>query len=77
MIAYNIGAPDLTDGVYVFEEGPVCNYPEVVTVTNLPSFMMHNEQTSDFTIAQNPDLNLIGSYTVSVRSEIKVPDDYT
>ena len=37
--------------------------------------MQHNEATSDFTIARNSDLSLIGSYTVSVRSEILIPDD--
>ena len=48
-----------------------------MTVTNLPSFANHNEATSDFTIPQNNDLDLIGEYTVTLRSEIQVPDDYT
>ena len=67
----------MTDGNYIFDEDPVCNYPEIVTVTNLPSFAKHNEATSDFTIPQNNDLDLIGEYTVTLRSEIQVPDDYT
>ena len=33
--------------------------------------------SSDFTIPQNNDLDLIGEYTVTLRSEIQVPDDYT
>ena len=38
VISYNVGAPDLTDGYYVFDESPTCNYPETVTLTNLPDF---------------------------------------
>ena len=37
--------------------------------------MQHNEATSDFKIARNSDLSLIGSYTVSVKSEIFIPAD--
>ena len=77
LIIYNIGAPDLTDGLYVFDEDPVCNYPETVTLTNLPTWSIHNEPASDFTIPLNSDLDLIGEYTVTLRSEIQVPDDYT
>ena len=76
-IVYNIGAPSLTDGLYVFDEDPVCNYPETVTLTNLPAFVTHNEASSDFTIPQNNDLSLLGDYPVTLRSEICVPDDYT
>ena len=67
----------MTDGHYIFDEDPVCKYPETVTVTNLPAFATHNEPSSDFTIPQNNDLDLIGEYTVTLRSEIQVPDDYT
>ena len=75
-IIYNIGAPSLTDGSYFFDEDPACNYPETVTLTNLPSFVEHNTQSSDFTIAKNDDLNIIGAYTVTIRSEIQKPDDH-
>ena len=47
------------------------------SVTNLPAFVTHNEGTSDFTIAKNSDSDLIGEYTVTVHSEIRVPNDYT
>ena len=77
VIEYNIGAPQVTDGFYVFDEDPVCNYPETVTIINLPNFASHSEPSSDFTIPQNSDLNLIGAYTVTIKSEIQVPDDYT
>ena len=53
-ISYNIGAPDLLNvGPYVFDENPVCNYPELVTLTNLPVFVTHNAPISDdFTVLQ-------------------------
>ena len=78
-ISYNIGAPDLLNvGPYVFDEDPVCNYPEIVTLTDLPVFVTHNAPASDdFTVLQNSDLSLIGSYVVTIRSEISVPDDHT
>ena len=50
-ITYNIGDPALTDGLYAFEETPVCGYPETVTLTNLPTFVTHNEANSDFMIS--------------------------
>ena len=70
VIEYNVGAPTLTDGLYIFDEDPVCNYPETVTLTNLPVFVTHNEPSSDFTIPKNNDLDIIGGYTVTIRSEI-------
>ena len=76
-LIYNVGAPDMTDGLYVFDEDPVCNYPETVTLTDLPAFVTHNEGTSDFTIPRNDDLSIIGGYSVTIRSEIQVPDDYS
>ena len=69
-IIYNVNQADLTTGLYRFDEIQVCNYPETVTVTNLPTFAAHNEATSDFTIPRNNDLELIGTYTVRLRSEI-------
>ena len=77
LIVYNVNQADLTDGFYVFDEYPVCNYPETVTVTNLPAFAIHDELASNFVIPQNSDLGLIGEYTVTLKSEIQVPDDYT
>ena len=54
-----------------------CGYPETVTITGLPNFVTHNEGTSDFNIPKISDLDLIGEYTVTIRSEIEVPDDAT
>ena len=42
-ISYNIGAPEILGvGSYIFVEDPVCGYPETVTLTNLPIFVLHN-----------------------------------
>ena len=50
-IRYNIGGDSLINiGKYIFGEDPVCEYPETVTITNLPDFITHNEGTSDFTL---------------------------
>ena len=76
-ITYNIGAPDLTDGSYEFTESPICEYPETITVTNLPPWAIHNDFSKDFTIPSTSDLSLIGSYSVTLRGEIEVPDDAT
>ena len=74
-IEYFIGTAGFTDGGYVFDENPACNYPETVTVMNLPAFMTHDEGNSDFTITRIDDLSKIGSYVINVKSEISVPDD--
>ena len=78
-ISYSIGGATLANvGSYIFGEDPVCNYPETVTLTDLPTFVTHNGPTSDdFTVPQTNDLTLIGSYPVTIRSEICVPDDHT
>ena len=70
VISYNIGAQSLTSQKYSFVEEPSCNYPETVTFSNLPDFVTHNEDSSDLLIPQNLDLSLIGSYLVTIRSEI-------
>ena len=36
-----IGDPELLSSVYIFDESPVCNYPETVTVTGLPAWTLH------------------------------------
>ena len=76
-LRYNIGAPDLTDGTYIFDEVPFCGYPETVKLTDLPTFTNHNLGASDFTIPQNSDLGILGEYLVNIESRISVPDDYT
>ena len=78
-ISYNIGsAEQLQISPYVFDEDPVCGYPETVTLVDLPSFVTHNAPTTDdFSVPMNTDLNLIGAYPVTIKSEICVPDDHT
>ena len=55
----------------------MCNYPETVTLTDLPSWVTHNTVSDDFTIPLNTDLSLIGEHVVTIKSEIFVPTDYT
>ena len=50
-IVYNVNQATLTDGHYIFDEDPICNYPEFAFVYGLPDFATHNESSSDFTIA--------------------------
>ena len=70
-LRYNVGAASLLNvGAYKFDESPVCNYPETVTLTSLPVFVTHKLPTSNFDIPKTIDLSLIGSYVVTIRSEI-------
>ena len=55
----------------------MCNYPETVTLTDMPSWVTHNTVSDDFTIPLNTDLSLIGEHVVTIKSEIFVPTDYT
>lgn len=64
-MTYIIGDEKVTAGFYNFiEVGSDCDYPEHITVTNLPDFITHNEESQDFTIAFTEDLNLAGTYQV-------------
>jgi len=72
-----IGDPTLYSPKYNFTQTPLCNYPETVTVTDLPAFAFHNVNSSKFEIPQTENLTLDGIYTVTLRSEIQVPTDYT
>ena len=67
---YIIGDPDLLSQIYLFDETPVCNYPETVTVTNLPDFALHNESENEFSVPKTEEHSLDGTYTVTLRSEI-------
>ena len=49
-INHNIGAAEKNEGAYSFGEDPICDYPETVTVTNLPAFAVHNLGSADFTV---------------------------
>lgn len=69
-IRYNIGGASLLNvSPYIFDEAPVCNYPETVTLTNLPTFARHNAPASDdFSLPKTADLALLGAYTVKIKS---------
>ena len=76
-IEYFVRDLPVTDGTYDFVESPICNYSELVTMTNLPPWATHNLANSDFTVAQTSDLARIGEYVVTIRSEISMPSDYS
>lgn len=76
-LTYFIGDTTLTDGFYEFTQDLACGYPETITVSNLPSFATHRSASADFQIPATSDLDLIGVYTVNIKAEICVPDDYT
>ena len=74
---YNINQPTKTGAYYEFEQSPACGYPQTVTILDLPAFVTHNDASSEFTILKSSDGSLVGEYTVTIRSEVQVPDDYT
>ena len=58
-------------GPYQFDQDPACGYSQTVTIDNLPAFVSHNAPiSSDFSIEQISDVSLVGSYPVTIRSEI-------
>ena len=59
---------------------PNCGYEESLEVYGSPisqNRVIHNRETKDFTVLPTEDLSLVGIYTVTIRSSIMVPDDYT
>ena len=75
-ITYVLGSSTLVNiSPYEFTELPDCGYPKTVSLTNLPAFVSHNSVGKDFTVPKFLDLFLIGSYIVTIRSEIKIPLD--
>ena len=76
-IVTNIGAPaQINVSSYDFQQSPNCAYPELVTVTNLPPFITHNDVDRSFSVPLISDLSLIGKYTAHIHSIISVPDDH-
>ena len=77
-ITDRIGDPDKTQGTYSFVESPnVCGYTPTISVTGLPVFVFHNTVNRKFTILKSSDESLIGAYPVTIKSTIKVWNDYT
>ena len=73
-ITYAIGGPSVTSSNYIFDELPVCNYPENVSIVGtLPPFMTHDTSNARFEVPSTSDLSFIGTYTFTVLSEITVP----
>ena len=60
-IEYFLGTPTLANvSPYEFTQTQDCQYPETVTLTNLPAFLNHDAALEDFTLPINYDLSLIG-----------------
>lgn len=77
-ILYRIGQPDITQGTYRFQDSPnACGYKQTITITGLPSFVTHDDQLREFTIAQSYDHSQVGEHPVKITVTIEVPDDYT
>ena len=69
-MSYSNGNPTPATASYSFVQTPDCGYPETVTVIDLPGFMDHDEFSKEFTIPETYDNFWLGSYTVTLRSEI-------
>lgn len=61
-MTYTIGDPDQLSTSYLFDETPLCGYPETVTVTGLPTFVAHQKATADFLIGKTEEHSLDGVY---------------
>lgn len=72
-----IGDPEFTSGYYKFEESPNCGYNQKIRVTGLPAFVIHNRESSSFTVPMVTDLSQVGVYTVTVKSAITIPTNIT
>ena len=62
----------ITTNAYSFAESPYCGYNQTITFTGLPSFVIHNPKDKTFTV-MGPAI--LGTYTVVILSEIKIPTD--
>ena len=76
-MTYTIGSGPIQSEIYSFTQTPLCNYPEALTVINLPSFATHDDIQQNFGVSKTEDLSLHGIYDVTLRSEFQQPTDYT
>ena len=63
-----------TTGSYGFKQTPDCGYEQVITISDAPSFVTHDEVARTFMIEPTQDSD-VGEHTVTVSSSILVPDD--
>ena len=73
-VSYSLQDPEMTFGPYSFEQSPDCGYDETVTIGNLPTFVTHNLESKDFTIAQTSNTSLVGVFNIIIRSTFEQPD---
>ena len=62
---------------YSFLLDPDCAMTPTLSVTNLPAFATHDMTGQFFSVPYTADLGLIGSYTVTIKSEISFFNDYS
>ena len=68
--SYSIGTPASVGGLYTFTQEPAgCSYPQSLTLSDLPPFITHLEDQSQFSTFTDDHLNE-GTYTVIITSTI-------
>ena len=78
--SYTLGQPGGASGnSYEFKQEGLCTYPDLITVTNLPSFASHDTTAKFFSVPFLPlnDEAKIGRYEVTIKGEVSFPSDYT
>ena len=75
--SYIVGSPAELVGSYGLTQEPACGYEETTSVTNLPAMIEHEAAEFRFRVNEQSDNANIGAYTITIRSEISVPDDAT
>ena len=72
---YTIGQQSVTSGKYGFIQDKNCGYEETFAVNGVdPKWITHNTATKDFTVPFTMDNAAEGTYVITIRNEISVPD---
>ena len=69
-LSYTIGGPILIDAAYSFKQDPMCNYVEIVELTNLPHFVTHSVSNKNFMIPFTENREFAGTIAVKMRGYI-------
>ena len=75
VVTYRLGDPGFLFGNYLFEQSPKCEYNQEVTTTGQPNFITLDKVNSKFVLSETSDLALAKSFSVTLNSEIKQPED--
>lgn len=77
-MSYVVGDEGITGASYRFPSGEaICNYVQTTIILDKPDFLVHNEATGDFTLAQTEDFSIVDSYKVRIISYIESPEGLT